>query len=68
LKQRGHFDTVQFLTEDVTGHREWFENDCSNAPAAATDPEVLAGLASDTALDFAEGGVVRFCVANSRAE
>ena len=46
LKQRGHFDTVQFLTEDVTGHREWFENDWSNAPAAATDPEVLAGLAS----------------------
>ena len=29
---------------------------CNNAPDAATDAELLAALASDVALDFAESG------------
>ena len=63
LRKRGHFNTVQFLTEDANGHGLWFETNCASAPDTATDKEVLTGLAADVALDFAAAGVVRFACA-----
>jgi hypothetical protein len=63
LKARGSFNTVLWLAQYPDGHREWFETNCAFAPDAATDAEVLTGLAADTGLDFAATGVVRFAVA-----
>ena len=64
LLKRGHFNTVLFLAQHADSSRErMFERFCDNAPDAATDAELLAGLANDVALDFADTGVTRFCVA-----
>jgi hypothetical protein len=51
------------VTEDADGHRDKFSTPCVNAPDAATDAELLTGLAAETGLEFAAKGVVRFAVA-----
>ena len=63
LRKRGHFNTVQFLTEDANGHGLWFETNCASAPDTATDKEVLTGLAAEIGLEFAAKGLTRFAVA-----
>jgi hypothetical protein len=63
VKQRGSFNTVSWLAQYPNGKRQWFSTPCVNAPDAATDSELLNGLAHDMAIDFAESGVVRFGVA-----
>ena len=63
VKQRGSFNTVLWLAQYPNGKRQWFSTPCVNAPDAATDAELLNGLAQDMAIDFAESGVVRFAVA-----
>ena len=45
--------------------RQWFERSCAHAPDTANDAELLADLAQDVGLDFADAEVrvVRFAVA-----
>ncbi len=64
FRRRGRLDAVVWVTESADGARNMFETPCTNAPDAVSDAELLAGLANDTALDFAEDGTIsRFCVA-----
>ena len=64
FRRRGRLDAVIWVTEAADGVRNMFETPCTNAPDAVTDAELLAGLANDTALDFAESGnIARFSVA-----
>ena len=65
FRRRGRLDAVVWITEAPDGNRSMFEVGCTAAPnAAATDAELVAGLASDVALHFAESGnVARFAVA-----
>jgi hypothetical protein len=65
LRQRGHFNTVLFLAKYADGRRQWFERSCAHAPDTASDAELLADLAQDVGLDFADAEVrvVAFAVA-----
>ena len=64
-QQRGHFTSVLFLAEYADGSRQRLQRSCNNAPNAVSDADLLADLAQDVALDFAEAkvGIVRFAVA-----
>jgi hypothetical protein len=63
LRKRGNFSSVLFVVEYADGSRQRLERYCNNAPASASDGDLLAELAKDAARDFAETNVVRFGVA-----
>jgi hypothetical protein len=63
FRRHGNFPSVLWLTEDATGHRQLFETGCVATEQAATDAQLLAALAEEMRADFAQAGVVRFCVA-----
>ena len=63
FRRRGRLDTVVWVSEDANGNRDKFSTPCVNAPDAATDAELLTGLAAEIGLEFAQKGVVRFAVA-----
>jgi hypothetical protein len=62
FRQRGHFRTYLWLTEDEAGHQTWFETACEAAGELA-DSELLASLRSEVRADFHSDGVVRYGVA-----
>jgi hypothetical protein len=63
LKRRGNFNSVLWLTEHADGRREMRETWCDNAPAEASDAEILMRLAEEMRAEFAASGVTRFAVA-----
>ena len=63
LRKRGQFGSVLFVAEHSDGSRQRLERYCNNAPTTVSDGDLLIELAKDVALDFAEAGVARFCVA-----
>jgi hypothetical protein len=65
FRRHGNFPSVLWLTEDATGHRQLFETGCVATEQAATDAQLLAALAEEMRADFAQAGVVRFCVASA---
>jgi hypothetical protein len=54
---------VLWIAERADGKREIWETLCDNAPAAASDREILSTLAHEMRELFADRGVIRFAVA-----
>jgi hypothetical protein len=65
FKQHGNFNSVLFIAEYADGSRQRLARSCNNAPNGVSDADLLADLAQDVALDFAEAkvAVTRFAVA-----
>ena len=57
FKQHSNFSSVLFIAEYADGTRQRLQRSCNNAPNGVSDANLLADLAQDVALDFAEAKV-----------
>jgi hypothetical protein len=62
VKKKGRFDVVLYVTQDIHGHRKWFEGDCFGASDDVNDDEILGQLADQLRDDFKAAGVVAFSI------
>lgn len=62
-KRHGQLASQLWLAEDANSRRFTRDTACVNAPAAASDMELIAALAEDMHAEFAARDIVRFAVA-----